>query len=273
VLPDRGSAELDGMQRLAEELNIDAWKVYTQFGGWWLDDSNGIAFIEKARSLGIKRICAHKGLTLPLPGFDPNYANSSDLVKAAKMFPDVSFVVYHSNYETDITEGPYNGTDRKGVDILIGAMGDQGLGAGSNVYAELGSTWRNVMNDTTQASHVLGKLLQTFGEDRILWGTDSIWYGSPQDQIDAFRAFQIEAGLQGTYGTISETAKAKILGLNAANLYGVDPEATLCEIAEDDITARKMELPDRPAPRLRNLGPRSRRELFAFLRQRGDTPG
>ena len=37
----------------------------------------------------------------------------------------------------------------------------------------------------------IGKLLKHVGEDNVLWGTDSIWYGSPQDQIQAFRTFQI----------------------------------------------------------------------------------
>jgi hypothetical protein len=37
------------------------------------------------------------------------------------------------------------------------------------------------------AAHGIGKLLAHLGEDNVLWGTDSIWYGSPQDQIQAFR--------------------------------------------------------------------------------------
>ena len=48
--------QLDGMQRLAEDFKISAWKVYTPWGpkgtGWWLDDEKlGIPFVEKARSL------------------------------------------------------------------------------------------------------------------------------------------------------------------------------------------------------------------------------
>ena len=72
-----------------------------------------------------------------------------------------------------------------------------GIGPGGNVYAELGSTWRTVMGSPDEAAHVLGKLLVAFGPERILWGTDSIWYGSPQDQIAAFRTFEITAGVPG----------------------------------------------------------------------------
>jgi len=34
----------------------------------------------------------------------------------------------------------------------------------------------------------------------VLWGTDSIWYGSPQDQIQAFRAFEITPEFQERFG-------------------------------------------------------------------------
>ena len=38
------------------------------------------------------------------------------------------------------------------------------------------------------------------GEDRVLWGTDAIWYGSPQPQIMAFRAFEISPEFQEQFG-------------------------------------------------------------------------
>ena len=62
-----------------------------------------------------------------------------------------------------------------------------------------------------QAAHVLGKLLSRLGEDRVLWGTDSVWYGPPQTQIMAFRAFEISAGFQHRYGypALTDAVKAK----------------------------------------------------------------
>ena len=56
------------------------------------------------------------------------------------------------------------------------------------------------MGRPDEAAHVLGKLLVAFGPERILWGTDSIWYGSPQDQIAAFRAFEITPAFQEQFG-------------------------------------------------------------------------
>jgi predicted TIM-barrel fold metal-dependent hydrolase len=277
VLPDQGSAQLEGMQRLAEDLQIAAWKVYTPFGGWRLDDPQiGIPFIERARSLGIKRICAHKGL--PLFGFDRDFASPDDIGVVAAMYPDMQFVVYHSGYETETREGAYSSAAPLGIDRLIKSMEDNNLGPGSNVWAELGSTWRSVMTRPAEAAHVLGKLLKYVGEDRVLWGTDSIWYGSPQDQIVALRAFEIGADLQAMHGypALTPAIKAKVLGLNAASLYGVDPQAVRCAIREDDLSMLGMEMRERrgvPAPSFRRYGPQSRREFFAFLHANGGKPG
>jgi hypothetical protein len=81
------------------------------------------------------------------------------------------------------------------------------------------------MRDPTQAAHTLGKLLKYVGEKRVLWGTDSIWYGSPQDQIQAFRAFQISREFQDRYGypALTPEMKAAVFGLSAAPIYGVNP--------------------------------------------------
>ena len=95
------------------------------------------------------------------------------------------------------------------------------------------------MSDPDQAGHAVGKLLQRVGEDNVLWGTDGIWYGSPQPQIMAFRAFQISAEHQERYGypALTDEVKRKVFGLNAARLFGVDPEATRCALDGDALEA------------------------------------
>ena len=121
------------------------------------------------------------------------------------------------------TEGPYD-PNGGGVDRLVRTLQDAGIAPGANVYAELGSTWFNVMRDPDQAAHVLGKLLVAVGPDNVVWGTDSIWYGSPQTQIEAFRAFEITEEYQEQFGypALTPELKRKILGVNGATLYGVD---------------------------------------------------
>jgi predicted TIM-barrel fold metal-dependent hydrolase len=277
VLPDQGQAQLDGMQALKEEQEIAAWKVYTQFNSWRLDDEAiGIPFIEKARELDVKLICAHKGLSLF--GLDPATTTPEDIGVVAPRYPDVNFLVYHSGYERSVEEGPYDPTSLQGVDTLVKAVLDNGIGKQGNVYAELGSTWRLLMTAPTQAAHVLGKLLVNLGEDRILWGTDSIWYGSPQDQINAFRTFQIPQSMQDEYGypALTDEIRAKILGLNAAGVYGIDVDATRCAIAGDDVSLAKAAIevdPSLKRPSYRKHGPQTRREFLKYLKLHEGSPG
>ena len=110
----------------------------------------------------------------------------------------------------------------------------------------------------------------------MLWGTDAVWYGSPQAQIMAFRAFDISAEFQDRFGYPALTAerKAKILGLNAAALFGVDVHATRCALASDPLTGARTaaaSLRDDgvlPSPSRPN-GPVTRREMLSWLAQPG----
>ena len=61
------------------------------------------------------------------------------------------------------------------------------------------------------------------GPDNVVWGSDSVWYGSPQWQIDALWRFQIPEQMRRRYGypELTPQIKRKILGLNSARLYGI----------------------------------------------------
>ena len=275
VVPN-APGEVQRMAQIAQTYPVAAWKVYTQWGpqgmGWRLDDPRiGVPFIEQARALGIKNIAIHKGL--PFASMPKEFATCADIGPAARMFPDVNFIIYHSGFETDRREGAYNAASAdRGMDSLVKSLQDNGIGPGGNVYAELGSTWRFLMRDPTAAAHGLGKLLRHVGEDRVLWGTDSIWYGSPQDQIQAFRAFQIADALvqQHGYPTLTPALKAKVLGLNGATLYGVDPAAVMRQGANDPIGRHKLAEESRPS--FSTYGPRTAAEYDAFLAERGPSP-
>src|SRR5207247_1733750 len=57
-----------------------------------------------------------------------------------------------------------------------------------NIYFELGSTFGQLSAFAPETCmHMLGQMIQTAGADHILWGTDSIWGGSPQSQIERLR--------------------------------------------------------------------------------------
>jgi uncharacterized protein len=268
ALPNVGSlgANLEAMEDVATRFGIAGWKTFTHFpdafgqpgNGWWLDDDTGRRFIDRAVRIGTPIICVHKGLS-----GGSSFSSPRDVGRAARDHPDASFVVYHSGFEVGTVEGPYTAaTSHLGVNRLIASVRRAGIRPGGNVYAELGSTWRYVMRYPDQAAHVIGKLLRYFGEDNVMWGTDCLFYGSPQDQIQAFRAFHITDEYRERYGypALTKRAKAKILGLNAARLYGVDPVTVPCRFTRRDLEEARRSLPGRN----RTLGPTTGTEVQAF---------
>lgn len=247
VAPQLGRADLDFMELQAESLRVDAWKCYTGSApkgferGWWMSDED-IAYpmLEKARALAVKTVCVHKGLPL---GPVPEYNHPRDLIQAATDFPDITFIVYHSGFlgahALDVAaaragEIPWTSEfcrlKKKRPDLR-------------NIYMELGSTFAQlVITHPEICAHLLGQLIDAFGVDRVVWGTDSIWYGSPRWQIEAFRRFHIPDRLCERHGyrPLTRAEKEKIFGLTAAALFGVDVEATRNEVPKDYLGRIRM---------------------------------
>jgi hypothetical protein len=241
--PNLGARELDEMERQVKDLKIAAWKMYTgaELGenAWWMDDEK-VAYPcwEKSRKLGIRNLCVHKGL--PLGFFNEEHCKPKDLLKAAKDWPELNFIVYHSAFRglgemreasaKDPQEIPWTSdlvrTLREHPEV-------------KNIYFELGSTFGQISAFAPVACmHLLGQMLQCAGPDRILWGTDSIWGGSPQGQIERLRRLKMRDDLIEKYGypPITPEVKKKILGLNAARLFGVDVEAKRSAITRDQFS-------------------------------------
>ena len=261
--------DLEGMDELKEKWGVSAWKTYTQYGpggkGFFLSDDVGVRFIEKARALGVKNICIHKGLPFGKQSYE--HSQCSDVGVVAKRFPDVNFLIYHSGFVTGVREQAYDPSGRRdGIDTLVTSLIKNGVKPGSNVYAELGSTWRFLMREPEQAAHALGKLMLHCGEDNVLWGTDSIWYGSPQDQIQAFRTFQIAPALRErhAYPEMTRERRAKIFGGNAARVYGLSAAEVRRHTAGDAVARERLAYHERPQPHFTTYGPRTRRD---FLRR------
>ena len=245
--PQLGRTDLDFMAQQAETLKVDAWKCYTGScpkgfdRGWWMDDE-AIAYpmLEQARKLNVKRVCVHKGLPL---GPVPEYNHPKDLIKAAKDFPDIDFLVYHSGLRSV-----------SGVDEVFARTGGipwttefcrmkRAEPAIRNIYMELGSTFGQlVTTHPAICAHLLGQAIDAFGADHVLWGTDSIWYGTPQWQIEAFRRFQIPDELieRHAYQPLTRSVKERIFGLNAARLFGVDVAAIRHEVPRDYLSRIRM---------------------------------
>ncbi|MCI0679664.1 MAG: amidohydrolase [Actinobacteria bacterium] len=258
---------LDEMERTVAEHRVAGWKTFTHFPsgmGWWLDDHDpgraivGDLFLDHLVRIGTPIVFVHKGLSS-----NTRYGSPADIGPAAAAHPDVSFVVYHSGFEVALTEGPYTeNTANRGVNRLVTTLRGSGIGLGENVYAELGSTWWHLLRRPDEAAHVVGKLLLAVGEDNILWGTDSIFYGSPQGQIDAFRAFQIPQEMQTRHGypPLTERAKTKILGYNAARLYDITPITEPVGFTRDDLETARVE---HPVPTM-TWGPTTVQEVREF---------
>jgi uncharacterized protein len=266
---------LDGMETTAATHKVAAFKVYTAWGpnrhGFALDDpAIGLPVVQKAHDVGVKVFVAHKGL--PLVDFDAAHNGPEDIVAVSRLFPDMNFVVFHSAWIPGHTEGPYNPASPIGIDRLLAALDAHHVPPNSNVWVDIASVWRSLLSRPDQAAHLLGKLLSRVGEDRVMWGTDSVWYGPPQPQIMAFRAFQISVEFQERYRypALTNAVKAKVFGLNAAHLFGIDPEATRCALSRDPLTDAQpaaLHLHETGAlPSMwRPNGPTTRREMLAWL--------
>jgi predicted TIM-barrel fold metal-dependent hydrolase len=301
VMPNRGSAgnstpdakpahldeELELMMQRAHQYKhfLRGWKTYCAWGdvpnasGWFLDTDTGFAFLDQVLEVSrkVKRVppvvATHKGFALP--GFDQRAATPRDIGPAARQYPGVRFLVYHSGYDIGDTQRPYAGDERADsdtntVDALIKSLREnrydatrfrrkgKRFGNVPNVYAELGSVWRNVMNDPDQAAHLLGKLITYVGPKRVVWGTDSLWYGSPQAEIVGMRRFEFtEQGKElyrlpfGLEGDVEDptrkaprperTIRNGILGRNAARAYEIDPDARRRKIGCDDVNGLREE--------------------------------
>ena len=377
--------EFDRMEAAAAQYKsiLRAWKIYTPWGdapntsGWWLDDPVGLAFLQQVKSVGNtygvpKMVCAHKGFALP--GFDQRTAATRDVGVVASMpdFQDVTFIIYHSGYDTVASlanpqglgksSGPYPDANEqpsptfpasdysytsessisscdRGVLNFIKALRENHWDAESNkgklafnpygttkgnvpnVYAELGSVFRDYASNPVNATYLLCNLFKYVGPKRVCWGTDSLWYGSPQSLIQAFRAldmtnvtdssgniicqnpfYNIPYGMDGdvdeptidtrvgsNYLTqyrgipswptdgrphLERSIRNGVFGRNAAVPYRVDPDATLSAIKCDDVQKIRNQYIVNPLAANKVYGPRTRRELFAMLREdpwwRGD---
>src|SRR5262247_707323 len=141
VTPQLGQADLDFMELQASTLKVDAWKAYTGAApqgfdrGWFLDDER-IAYpmLEKARALGVRRLCVHKGLPL---GPVVDYNHPRDLLKAARDFPDIDFLVYHAGL---LGVAPAQASGNVPWTTEFCAMKKQEPSL-TNIYMELGSTF------------------------------------------------------------------------------------------------------------------------------------
>ena len=254
---------MEEVDRVIEVVRPTSWKGYTigdplspettKFPFRLDDEKLMYPFYEKAARAGIKNICIHKGL-LPkdyetsIPGGAWRYANCDDIPKAAKDWPQINFIIYHAalrafleNPTDDLAEFERTGYI-KWVSDLASIPAKHGV---SNVFADTGTSFAvAAVTNPRFCAAIMGTLIKGLGHDHIFWGTDSVWYGSPQWQIEAFRRLEIPEDMQKKHGfaplgPADGPVKGAIFGYNGARHYRLDLRAATEELPRDGIAKRK----------------------------------
>ena len=231
----------------ALELRPDSVKGYTVGDNthkdmsrhpWRMDDERTTYLgYERIVRAGVKNVCVHKGLWAPdLDAAFPNlapYANVSDVAKAAKDWPQLNFIIYHAGFRhigNDPAEAlaEFEQTGRLSwVTDLAEIPGREGV---SNVYGDLGQIFAStIVAQPRVAAAIMGILVKGMGADKVCWGSDAVWTGSPQWQIEGLRRLEIPEDMQRAHGfaplgDATGPVKTAIFGDNNARLYNISAE-------------------------------------------------
>ena len=234
---------MEAIDRMASELKPDSWKGYTVGDNtnkhlsthpYRLDDEKLLyPAYEKFLKSGIRNVCIHKGLFAPSTTRQfPNlaaYADVRDVGKAAKDWPQLNFIIYHSGYRMGgggRAGDAWDQFEKTGrIDWVTDLAEIPGKFGVSNVYADLGQIFaQTTIAEPKLTATMLGQLIRGMGTDHICWGTDAIWTGAPQWQIEALRRLEIPEELRRKHGyaelgPADGRVKNAIFGDNNARLY------------------------------------------------------
>jgi predicted TIM-barrel fold metal-dependent hydrolase len=215
--PREGDAGLAQLEADHEQYGLQGVKLYTAewregSRGWTLADPQARRFLEKCEELGIRNIHVHKGPTIwPL---DKDAFDVKDIDIAATSHPELNFIVEHVGLPR-IEDFCFMATQEP------------------NVYAGLSVVVGGLMHARPRFfAKVMGELLFWVGEDKMLFGSDyAIW--EPKWQIEGLVDWDYPDDTYSDYPRWTTAAKKKVLGLNAARLYGVDvPEELQLDAGE-----------------------------------------
>jgi uncharacterized protein len=222
---------------------------------WRMDDEK-VAYLgyEKMVKAGIKNVCVHKGLFPPsVEKSFPNlrgYADVSDVGQAAKDWPQLNFVIYHSGYrhvggDPAVALAEFERTGRIAWTSDLADIPEQ-YGV-SNVYGDVGQLFATTLvSQPRVCAALMGILIRGLGVDRINWGTDALWTGSPQWQIEGLRRLEIPEDMQkkfgfGPLGDARGPVKTAIFSGNNARIYGIEPKKASLELKGDRFAALKTQ--------------------------------
>ena len=207
---------------------------------WRMDDEKLVyPAYEKMAQAGIKNVCVHKGLFPPsmdktFPSLR-GYADVSDVGQAAKDWPNLNFVIYHAGYRHAGGGDPAEAMaefDRTGRSAWVSDLAEiPEIYDVNNVYADVGQLFANsTVAEPRLAAALMGMLIKGMGADHVVWGTDAVWTGSPQWQIEGLRRLEIPEDMQQRYGyaplgPADGPVKTAIFGGNSARIYNFERHA------------------------------------------------
>ena len=207
--PRNGEQGLVQLREDAQRFGLQGVKLYTaewhgDSRGYKLTDPWAYRYLEACGELGITNIHIHKGPTIrPL---DRDAFDVADVDYIATDFPDLNIIVEHC------------GLPRLEDFCWIATQEP-------NVHAGLAVAMPFIHTRPRYFAQILGELLYWVGEDRIQFSSDyAIW--TPKWLIERFVDFQIPEDMT-EYAPLTTEQKRKILGLNAAKMYGLDVPAEL----------------------------------------------
>jgi hypothetical protein len=253
---------LEQVDAAVERYQPDSWKGYTVGDNthkelaahpWHADDEKLMyPFYERIAKTGIRNVCIHKGLFAPgieakFPRLRP-YADVNDIGRAAKDWPQLNFLVYHSAYRW-VGGNPADGMaefDQTGRSSWTSDLAEIPEKYGvTNVYGDLGQlfAWTSVAEPRLAAA-LMGTLIKGLGVDRVVWGTDAVWTGAPQWQIEGLRRLEIPEDMQKKHGfkplgPADGPVKTAVFSGNSARLYGLEQHAEL--VKQDRFAVMKAE--------------------------------
>ena len=217
---------------------------------WLLDDEKLVyPAYEKFLKAGLKNVCIHKGLFNPaLEKQFPHllrHAMVGDVGKAAKDWPKLDFIIYHGAYRLGPVADAWAGFESTGRVEWVSDLADVPAKYGvKNVYADVGQLFaQTTIAEPRLSAAMMGILIKGMGADHVCWGTDAIWTGAPQWQIEALRRLEIPEEMQKKYGfkplgPADGPVKNAIFGGNNARLYNVKPQLR-AEIENDKLAYYK----------------------------------
>ncbi|MBB5987547.1 amidohydrolase family protein [Sphingobium lignivorans] len=253
----------------ALELKPDSLKGYTVGDNthkelarypWRMDSEETYRGYEKAVKAGIRNICVHKGLwgrqlDTRFPHLAP-HADVRDVAQAAKDWPQLNFIIYHAAYRLDDPDwalATFNRTGR--IDWVTDLAEIPQRHGVSNVYADLGQIFaQTLIAQPALCAAIMGQLVKGLGADHVCWGTDAVWTGSPQWQIEGLRRLEIPEDMQKKHGfaplgPADGAVKNGIFGGNNARLYNIDIATTARAQQHDRFSRLKADYVARgPAP-------------------------